>query len=110
VLSDAKAQFLGYVSAVEIGPKENPLDQVPEEFRQFLPIMSKEAADSLPEHTAYDMKIDLKYGTTAPWGPIYLSRIWRDRLLGAAAGAILTIAGLWFVLVARATATYVFRG
>jgi hypothetical protein len=33
--------------------------------------MGKEAADSLPEHTAYDMKIDLKEGTTAPWGPIY---------------------------------------
>jgi hypothetical protein len=39
-----------------------------------------------------------------------LSQIWRDRLVGAAAGAILTIAGLWFVLVAGATAAYVFRG
>jgi hypothetical protein len=44
------------------------------------------------------------------WTGDVLSRIWRDRLLGAAAGAILTIAGLWFVLVAGATAAYVFRG
>jgi hypothetical protein len=39
-----------------------------------------------------------------------LSRTWRDRLLGAAAGAILTIAGLWFALVTGATASYIFRG
>jgi hypothetical protein len=44
------------------------------------------------------------------WTGDVLSQIWRDRLVGAAAGAILTIAGLWFVLVAGATAAYVFRG
>jgi hypothetical protein len=33
--------------------------------------MGKEAADALPQHTAYDMKIDLKGSTTAPWGPIF---------------------------------------
>jgi hypothetical protein len=32
--------------------------------------------------------------------------IWRDRLLGAAAGAILTIAGLWFSLITGATVSY----
>jgi hypothetical protein len=40
----------------------------------------------------------------------HVSRIWRDRLVSAAAGAILTIAGLWFVLVAGAAASYIFRG
>jgi hypothetical protein len=39
-----------------------------------------------------------------------VSRTWRDRFLGAAAGAILTIAGLWFALVTGATVSYVFRG
>jgi hypothetical protein len=39
-----------------------------------------------------------------------LSQTWRDRLLGAAASAILTIAGLWFALVAGATVSYIFRG
>ena len=33
--------------------------------------MSKVAADALPEHRPYDCKIDLREGTTAPWGPIY---------------------------------------
>jgi len=41
------------------------------EFRQYLGIMGKEAADALPEHRPYDCKIELKDGTTAPWGPIY---------------------------------------
>jgi hypothetical protein len=56
---------------VEVSEEQDPLAAVPEEFRQFLSIMGKEAADALPKHTAYDMKIDLKEGTTAPWGPIY---------------------------------------
>jgi hypothetical protein len=47
------------------------LETVLEEFKQFLSIIGKEAADALPEYTIYDMKIDLKKGTTAPWGPIY---------------------------------------
>jgi len=41
------------------------------EFRQYLGIMSKEAAEALPEHRPYDCKIDLKEGATAPWGSIY---------------------------------------
>jgi len=41
------------------------------EFRQYLGMMGKEAADQLPEHRPYDCKIELKEGTMAPWGPIY---------------------------------------
>jgi len=40
-------------------------------FRQYLGIIGKEAADTLPEHHPYDCKINLKEGETAPWGPIY---------------------------------------
>jgi hypothetical protein len=71
VLTSPGAHLLGYVSAVGTTTEGDPLDLVPDEFRQFLPIMGKEAADTLPKHTAYDMKIDLKDGATAPWGPIY---------------------------------------
>ena len=35
--------------------------------------------------------------------PAFVSRIWRDRLLGAAAGAVITTAGLWIVAVSAAT-------
>ena len=71
ILADPKAQFLRYILAIEISASEDPLKTVPEEFRQFLSIMGKEAADALPQHTVYDMKIDLKEGTIVPWGPIY---------------------------------------
>ena len=61
-------QIIGYVSAVGAA---DPLDQVPIEFRQFLDIMGKEAADALPKHSSYDHKIPLKEGEKPPWGPIY---------------------------------------
>jgi len=64
-----KARIIGYVAAA--AENEDPLKQVPMEFRQYLGIMGKEAADQLPEHRLYDCKMELKEGTTAPWGPIY---------------------------------------
>jgi len=68
VCLDDNACCIGYVSAVTT---EDPLDQVPLEFRQYLGVMGKEIADALPEHRQYDCKIELKDGSTAPWGPIY---------------------------------------
>jgi len=44
---------------------------VPEEFREYLSIMGKEAAEGLPEHQPYDCKINPKEEETAPWGLIY---------------------------------------
>jgi len=41
------------------------------------------------------------------WTGGVLSRILRDRLLGAAAGAAITLAGLWFLLVSAATAAVI---
>jgi len=67
VLTEPGARTIGYVLAIQEGTGE----QVPPEFRQFMGIMSKEAADTLPKHRQYDCKIDLKEGSTPPWGPIY---------------------------------------
>jgi len=67
ILSDPTARTIGHVSVVN----DDPLGHVPMEFRQYLGIMGKEAADALPEHRPYDCKIELKDGATAPWGPIY---------------------------------------
>jgi len=66
VALDPSAHTIGYVAAVS----DVPTDNVPMEFRQYLGIMGKEAADALPEHRPYDCKIDLREGATAPWGPI----------------------------------------
>ena len=67
VATSPEAALIGYVSAASA----QPLEDVPMEFRQYLGIMSQEAADALPKHRPYDCKIDLKEGATAPWGPIY---------------------------------------
>jgi len=69
VSAEPSTQLIGYVTAVDENP--DPLEQVPLEFHQYLCIMSKEAADALPEHRLYDCRIDLKEGSTALWGPIY---------------------------------------
>jgi len=67
VALDSSARTIGYVAAVS----DEPTDNVLMEFRQYLGIMGKEAADALSEHRPYDCKIDLREGATAPWGPIY---------------------------------------
>jgi len=46
VATDPDARVIGYVSAAE----EDPLKKVPMEFRHYLGIMGKEAADALPIH------------------------------------------------------------
>jgi len=65
VCTDPEARIVGYVM---IGQHEL---QIPAEFQQYLDVMGKEMADALPEYGPYDCKIDLKEGSTAPWGPIY---------------------------------------
>jgi hypothetical protein len=68
VLQHPEARVISYVSAVG---SESAVELVPEQFRLFLDIMGKEAADVLPEHRSYDHEIRLKEGEAAPWGPIY---------------------------------------
>ena len=43
------------------------------------------------------------------WTGGILSRIWCDRLLGAAAGAAITITSLWLLLISTAAATVILR-
>ena len=48
------------------------INKVAEAYTEFIPIMTAEMAEVLPKHTVYNHAIDLKEGTTPPWGPIYL--------------------------------------
>ncbi|MDX6284447.1 MAG: hypothetical protein QOH03_5518, partial [Kribbellaceae bacterium] len=68
ILQHPAARVIGYVAAISM---EEGLQTVPEQFRPFIDIMGKEAADALPNHTSYDHEIKLREGETAPWGPIY---------------------------------------
>jgi hypothetical protein len=47
----------------------NPLDSVPDKFKKWTHIVSKEAAQRLQEHTPYEYAIESKIGETPPWGP-----------------------------------------
>jgi len=59
--------MIGYVSTVD----EDARERVPMEFRQYLGIMGRDAADTLPQHRPYDCKINLREDETGPWRPIY---------------------------------------
>ena len=50
---------------------QDAISRVPEAFRDYISIMTQEAAMELPKHGPYDHVIDLKEGATPPWGPIY---------------------------------------
>ena len=73
VLNNPEVGILGIVAAA---PSDDDLKtaigKVPEAYSEFIPIMTAEMAEVLPEHSAYDHAIDLKEGPTPPWGPIYL--------------------------------------
>ena len=68
VATDPSTRTIGYVSAIEEGES---LGKVPVEFRQYLGIMRKEAAEALPDHRPYNCHINLQKGSTPSWGPIY---------------------------------------
>ena len=72
VLSEPDAGVLGIVCAAPTEKElQEAIDRVPEAFRDYISIMTTEAAMVLPSHTEYDHAIELKEGTTPPWGPIY---------------------------------------
>jgi len=56
IATNPSARDIRYVSAAA---EEDPLKAVPMEFRRYLGITGKEAADALPELRPYDCKIDL---------------------------------------------------
>jgi len=71
VAVNPEAKIIGYVAMVQTENKtEDPRDNIPDEFREYLNVMSKEAAHALPEHKSYDCRIELKEGEKAPWRPI----------------------------------------
>jgi hypothetical protein len=67
-----EASVIGHISTATTKDElSEALKQVPEKFRKWINIMTREAADRLPEHKPYDHAIDLKEGETPPWGPVY---------------------------------------
>jgi hypothetical protein len=72
ILTHPEASIIGYISMATTKEElSDALEQVPEKFRKWINIITKEAADRLPEYKPYDHAIDLKEGETPPWGPVY---------------------------------------
>ena len=73
--SDPNEDIVGTARRACTAPTESELqeaiDQVPEHFCEFIPIMTTEAASILRKHGPYDHAIELKEGSMPPWGPIY---------------------------------------
>ena len=73
ILNNPEAEILGMaVAAPSSKDLKAVIGKVLEAYSEFIPIITAEMAEVLPEHSAYDHAIDLKEGTTPPWGPIYL--------------------------------------
>jgi hypothetical protein len=64
-----EAMVIGSISTSD--EKVDPISLVPAKFRKWAYIMTKEAAQRLPEHKPYDHAIDVKDGEMPPWGPCY---------------------------------------
>jgi hypothetical protein len=72
ILMHPEASIIGHISIATTKEElSDILEQVPKRFRKWINIMTKEAADKLPEHKPYNHAIDLKEGETPPWGPVY---------------------------------------
>ena len=72
ILNNPKVGILGMVAAA---PSDDDLkaaiNRVPEAYSEFIPIMTAEMTELLLKYSADDHTIDIKVGTTPPWGPIY---------------------------------------
>jgi transposase InsO family protein len=72
VLDHPEALVIGHIAATTTKEElSEAIQLVPDKFRKWISIMTKEAADRLPDHRPYDHAIDLKEGETPPWGPVY---------------------------------------
>ena len=72
ILDNPEAGILGMVAAAPSNEDlKAAIGKVPEAYSEFIPNMTAEMAEVLPEHSTYDHAIDRKEGTTPPWGPIY---------------------------------------
>jgi hypothetical protein len=69
ILDHPEAMVIGSISTKE--DNIDPISLVLAKFRNWIHIMTKEAAAKLPEHKPYDHVIDIKDCETPPWGPCY---------------------------------------
>ena len=57
------------------------MSNVPAKYHDFRDVFNKACADTLPAHQLYDLRIELKEGTTPSFGPIYSLSLYELRTL-----------------------------
>jgi hypothetical protein len=67
--------------ALQTKERPDPGAKLPHHYHRHLPAFDYKAADTLPLHRPCDHKIDLKPGTTPPFGPLYNMSIEELRVL-----------------------------
>ena len=62
------------MTATPANPETTPVDMsnVPAKYHDFKDVFNKACANTLPAHQPYNLRIELKEGTTPLFGPIYL--------------------------------------
>lgn len=84
-----RLRVLGKLGKVAGVAATDELADIPERFRDLVPLPSPDLSKRLPEHKPWDHAIDLIEGKTPPWGPIYalsekelrFLRKWLDEML-----------------------------
>jgi hypothetical protein len=75
VTDHPEAMIIGQISSTVTSQPRDKLEEavklVPQKFRDFISIMSQEAAEALPEHKPYNHAIDPNEAEQPPWGPVY---------------------------------------
>ena len=72
-LADMQIFKLFVATTTPANSETTPVDMsnVPAKYHDFKDVFNKARADTLPAHQPYDLRIELKEGTTPPFGPIY---------------------------------------
>jgi hypothetical protein len=72
ILHHYNATVIGYITSVNPDLAEvDPTTIIPEKFQQYVKVLGKELAGTLPDHKPYNHVIDLKDGEQPLWGPIH---------------------------------------
>src|SRR6201747_2698826 len=70
VAYEPEARMVGLITAIDES-EQLVVDKLPKEYLNYADLFLPATAEKLPPRRTFDHAIDLKEGTTPPWGPIY---------------------------------------
>ena len=73
--------FVATATPANSEPTPVNMSNVPAKYHDFKDVFNKARANTLPAHQLYDLRIELKEGTTPPFGPIYSLSLYKLQTL-----------------------------